>query len=174
MPFIALLIITPNDHLLCHLLTLATFTLLTTRWVLPFLSLDYHDIKVISSNLEEGETSLRHRHLSITITNQLSSVETRCPSSDSIKLEVNMSLRRRRKAIAYFFLVITILDIILISDYFQPCEGKKLKKKKILKKLKKFAPILLPIIKIKKLKLKMKLKKKKKKALILPAAMMMG
>ena len=83
-----------------------------------------------------------------------------------------MSLRRRKKAIAYFFLVITILDIILISDYFlQPCEGRKLKKKKILRKLKKFAPILLPIMKIKKLKLKMKLKKK---ALILPAAIMMG
>jgi hypothetical protein len=67
-----------------------------------------------------------------------------------------MALSKSQKT-AFFFLAIIFLNMILISEYVKPCDG-KIKKKILLKKLKKVLPLLLAL----------KPKKKKKKIILLP------
>lgn len=81
-----------------------------------------------------------------------------CPSllqSLSSWICIIMTLDRSQKT-AFLFLAIIILNLILVSDYIKPCDG-KIKKKIILKKLKKLLPLLLALK-----------PKKKKKILLLP------
>jgi hypothetical protein len=67
-----------------------------------------------------------------------------------------MALERRQKT-ALLFLAIILLNLILVSEYVKPVDG-KIKKKIMLKKLKKILPLLLAL----------KPKKKKKKIILLP------
>jgi len=72
-----------------------------------------------------------------------------------------MALDKSQKT-ALIYLAIIILNLILVSEYVKPCDG-KIKKKIMLKKLKKILPLLLAL----------KPKKKKKKIILLPIPMPM-
>lgn len=67
-----------------------------------------------------------------------------------------MALEKSQKT-AFILLAIILLNLILISEHVVPTDG-KIKKKIMLKKLKKFLPLLLAL----------KPKKKKKKIIVLP------